>query len=252
MKLRSIVMTLRAFCAISLPLLAVILSSPAHAGFLGNTVSADYHFPDLGTVLYPSGNAVVGAGTEFPNVGGFGVGISPSVDISDTNILISYPVGFTFSSPPTKTFDGWVISDILGAIPNIIGVSLLGTNIPGYDASQLSFDSDHVYINQLNFASFAANAFISVDVQFDSDGDGVPDTADTCPATALGALVDTNGCSGEQLVDLACPCDGDWRNHGQYVSCVAHAADDQVAAELLTQAQKEALVSARANSCRER
>jgi hypothetical protein len=156
---------------LSVLLLVALFSSPAHAGFLGNTVAADYHWPNLRTVLYPSGNAVVGAGIEFPNVGGFGVGISPSVDISDTNILITYPVGFSFAPPP-KTFDGWVISDILGAIPNIIGVSLRGTNIPGYDASQLSFDSDHVFINQLNFASFAANAFISVDVQFESVGPG--------------------------------------------------------------------------------
>jgi hypothetical protein len=82
----------------------------------------------------------------------------------------------------------------------------------------------------------------------DDDGDGVSDTADACPATALGALVDSSGCSGEQLVDLACPCNSNWRNHGEYVSCVAHAAETQVTAGLLTQEQKDTLVSAHAKS----
>lgn len=84
----------------------------------------------------------------------------------------------------------------------------------------------------------------------DSDGDGVPDASDACPGTAISALVDEHGCSGEQLVDLVCPCNGGWKNHGQYVSCVAHETAAQVQAGLLTEAQKDAIVSARAkNSC---
>jgi hypothetical protein len=47
----------------------------------------------------------------------------------------------------------------------------------------------------------------------DSDGDGVPDERDQCPNTALGAVVDANGCSIAQL----CPCDGNWRSHGEYL-----------------------------------
>jgi hypothetical protein len=83
----------------------------------------------------------------------------------------------------------------------------------------------------------------------DSDGDGVTDASDACPGTAIGAAVDADGCSGEQLVDLDCPCSG-WKNHGQYVSCVAHETAAQVHAGLLTEAQKGAIVSARAkNSC---
>ena len=31
------------------------------------------------------------------------------------------------------------------------------------------------------------------------------------------------GCSMADLMDGECDCTGDWRNHGQYVKCVAHA-----------------------------
>jgi len=84
----------------------------------------------------------------------------------------------------------------------------------------------------------------------DYDGDGVSDPDDLCPGTAVGANVDGNGCSGEQLVDLDCPCDIEpvWKNHGQYISYVAHAAEDQLAAGLITQAEKDAIVSTRAKS----
>jgi hypothetical protein len=82
----------------------------------------------------------------------------------------------------------------------------------------------------------------------DDDGDGIIDNEDLCPGTTLGVSVDEHGCSGEQNVDLACPCDGNWKNHGKYVSCVAHAAEDQLAAGLITQAEKGVIVSARAKS----
>ena len=53
-------------------------------------------------------------------------------------------------------------------------------------------------------------------------------------------------------VDAACPCDGavqpdlsvvPWKNHGEYVSCVAHHTQDLVNAGLLTHQQRSVLVS---------
>lgn len=84
----------------------------------------------------------------------------------------------------------------------------------------------------------------------DSDGDGVDDDADLCPNTPLGATVDANGCSGAQNIARACLCDAAWKNHGAYVSCVAHSAQDQVAAGLISETDKGAIVSSAAqNSC---
>ncbi len=53
----------------------------------------------------------------------------------------------------------------------------------------------------------------------DSDNDGVPDYLDRCPETPASALVDSDGCSIEQL----CPCEGPWKNHGEYVRCYRDA-----------------------------
>jgi hypothetical protein len=78
----------------------------------------------------------------------------------------------------------------------------------------------------------------------DDDNDGVLDGNDQCVSTTTGAMVNTNGCS---IADL-CPCTNDWKNHGAYVSCVAHAADDFVAAGIITETQKDVIVSEAAES----
>jgi hypothetical protein len=78
----------------------------------------------------------------------------------------------------------------------------------------------------------------------DSDGDGVDDDSDNCAGTASGDVVDATGCSIAQY----CPCDNNWKNHGKYVSCVAHNAEDFVDAGLITEAEKDAIVSVAAQS----
>jgi len=78
----------------------------------------------------------------------------------------------------------------------------------------------------------------------DTDGDGVIDSDDECLGTAPGAVVDVVGCSIAQL----CPCANNWKNHGGYVKCVAHSADDFLADGLITIEEKEAIVSAAAQS----
>lgn len=80
--------------------------------------------------------------------------------------------------------------------------------------------------------------------EIDTDGDGVLDDQDECPNTAPGAIVDASGCSIEQLV----PCDGPWKNHGQYVSAVTAVANDFLNADLIDKHQRNAIVRAAAQS----
>lgn len=80
----------------------------------------------------------------------------------------------------------------------------------------------------------------------DIDGDGVIDADDACVPTENGVVVNSDGCSVAQL----CPCDSNWKNHGAFVKCNAHATKDFVEAGLMTEAEKGAWMSqAGSSSC---
>jgi hypothetical protein len=78
----------------------------------------------------------------------------------------------------------------------------------------------------------------------DADGDGVGNESDLCPATAPGDVVDGTGCSISQLCSVSTP----WKNHGQYVSCVAQTSSRFEKAGLISSEQRKQLVTAAAQS----
>lgn len=87
------------------------------------------------------------------------------------------------------------------------------------------------------------NAAFSLSGETDADADQVADSLDLCPDTAAGAVVDIHGCSLDQLVPCSGPASGGtWKNHGQYVSAVAHAAVSFLAEGLISAAQAEQIV----------
>jgi hypothetical protein len=101
--------------------------------------------------------------------------------------------------------------------------------------------------DQLDFDGDSSGDACDIDV----DGDQVSDAADQCELTAIGAVVDPqNGCSLAQL----CPCAGPagttvpWKNHGKYVSCVAHVANEFADSDLISETVKDDIVSAAAES----
>lgn len=81
-------------------------------------------------------------------------------------------------------------------------------------------------------------------IPVDSDADGVPDYLDQCPGTPAGVVVDSHGCSIEQL----CPCRKEWKNHGEYVGCVNKAATGFQREGFITGATQRGIMQAAAGS----
>ena len=83
----------------------------------------------------------------------------------------------------------------------------------------------------------------------DGDDDGVCTVDDACVSTPASEVVNEEGCSIPEL----CPCDytsdgGKWKNHGAYVSCVAHISKDFLRAGLITKEEKADIISMSAKS----
>ena len=95
----------------------------------------------------------------------------------------------------------------------------------------------------------AFNAAFSLSGETDADGDGVADSSDLCAGTPAGVIVDSHGCSIEQLAPCSGPASGGtWKNHGQYVSTVSQVADVFLAQGLITEDQADAIIAAAAHS----
>ncbi len=79
----------------------------------------------------------------------------------------------------------------------------------------------------------------------DIDDDAVLNDSDECEFTQLGVVVDlSNGCTVEQFV----PCEGprgtteNWKNHGKYMSSLAHTTNSFVEQGLITEAEMDAIM----------
>jgi hypothetical protein len=100
--------------------LAIVWSSAAicDAGWLAQTVTAEWYVPDSVTVL-ESHNLLVAPGTELP-FGSISNGPSVAIDLSDDLVRFDFNAHAIWS--PT-TFNGWVFSHVPGAAPNIVGMT---------------------------------------------------------------------------------------------------------------------------------
>lgn len=118
------------------------------------------------------------------------------------------------------------------------------------DAQRTELLSGQWYVSARIFSPMGPLVFCGIRGQIlpvlppDSDGDGVPDSVDACPNTPAGALVDANGCSIQQLA----PCNGPWKNHGEYVKAVETAASGFLAQQLISRAEWAVIVKEAAKS----
>jgi hypothetical protein len=78
----------------------------------------------------------------------------------------------------------------------------------------------------------------------DSDNDDVWDLSDECSDTPPGEAVNADGCSISQLV----PCDGPWKNHGEYLARVIATVAQFQRQRLIRPAEARAIVREAARS----
>lgn len=152
--------------------LAALCASPAQAStlMLGQTVEYQYLFPCIGCNYgtASNGNYVVGPGVEVANVADY----LATMDISDTNLYVDYTSAAGWNP---ASFNGFRITDIFGLIPAFTGVTINpATNMVGFDASRITFDADHIWVNWQNL-SFGADTVVSLDV----NGGSVPEPGST-------------------------------------------------------------------------
>ncbi len=92
----------------------------------------------------------------------------------------------------------------------------------------------------------------------DGDGDGLIDECDACPSSDLRSTIVIDGCNSEvanvldgdgcTMLDHIAQCAADARNHGAFVSCVAHLTNEWKRAGLISGAEKGRIQSCAAHA----
>jgi hypothetical protein len=91
----------------------------------------------------------------------------------------------------------------------------------------------------------------SANFYINTDGSPLPSSIVTLTGTGVEAKSFSQNddlINADQLVELECWCETDWKNHGEYVSCVANAAEDLLRENSIDPEEKSAIVSAAAKS----
>jgi serralysin len=175
-------------------------------GFDGDQVTLDVYYPDLtASSLQLSGSATVVPGTvTFPNILTLNhtstTLLGPSVNFSNTDILIDYPVSEEGVATASGTFNGFVFTTAAGD-PAITGVSLASTNIPGLTASDLSFTAHSISINEAGL-TLPATVPGAIDIAASFTGTPAPTPA---PTPGLD-VIDTS--TGQSVPAVAQPYTG--------------------------------------------
>ncbi len=192
-------------------------------------------------------------------------GTDPTITIPSVRISLADGNTIKGALPGVNATLGVDLSVLAGADPQ--GQALLYTPVPVAPGSTISHWDTIAFPNQLMEPNINADLTHSVkppqdltlpllrDVGWfpDADLDGVPDGEDQCSGSDLGPTVVIAGCdsgvpntlfaTGCTISDLIANCAAGARNHGAFVSCVAHLTNALVTQGVITEAQKDAIQS---------
>jgi hypothetical protein len=150
-------------------LLFITSISVANAGFIGNSLDADYRYTDLSTdILMPLVPKLVEDGEEWSSN-------LFSIDADDSSITISgRSLSSSGSSVFTGSFNGWIFTDLSESIDDITRVTIDSTtSLNGFGSSNIRFTQNSI---SLNFAGITySDLFVKVNVDFGSTGSTVPE-----------------------------------------------------------------------------
>lgn len=137
-----------------------LIATPAQATLIGDTVSVEYHFPDLGTIV-ESELTVVQAGPA-DTVTLLEIFLTPvNIDVESSSVQIDWaPVEFT-----PANFNGVVITDMdfLGPPASILGLNIL-TNAAGWNDAFASFTTDSIALNYANLGPMVDGFSMTVEL----------------------------------------------------------------------------------------
>ncbi len=151
-------------------LLFIMSISVANAGFIGNSLDADYRYTNGSTVYLDLwGHKVVKDAKEEWSSNLF------SIDADDSSITISgRSLSSSGSSVFTGSFNGWIFTDLSESIDDITRVTIDSTtSLNGFGSSNIRFTQNSI---SLNFAGITySDLFVKVNVDFGSTGSTVPE-----------------------------------------------------------------------------
>ena len=147
--------------SIYLALVAVLLSPmAANADFIGETLTIEWHFSTLGSIIATE-TGVVGGGIEFvERLGG------SNVDVGSTTIDF---FGADATSYATGAFNGFVFTDALNAMADFVGISISSqTGYTGFDLLDINVTADRIEVNFAGVGSIDLANQVQLTVQFAS------------------------------------------------------------------------------------
>ncbi|WP_418315813.1 hypothetical protein [Piscinibacter sakaiensis] len=222
--------------------------SSTYPGGYGNRMSVNIYETvptsptnQCGALVYPSGFAGLWTGYSSPPTNTF---YDPGYGESAHYLFVRSGDTMRIYRDPTQVPDGSGTPVFEANYLNPLGtfIFMMGTGNP--NSGWMRMRDVVIETEQLIPCDGATEVPAKWATTTDADGDGVDDAQDQCPATPAGAVVNAAGCSIGQLA----ACDGDWRNHGEYVSAVVAAAQLFRTEGLIAPNEYGAIVSAAARS----